>query len=106
MLIEALSLDNGKGKNIDGQNISNIIMQRTQSYWQRVSNSQSGNSFNMVDKLDATSEQYGMLMIAKRHKMIVEKTPWKQCEVGQNVKGRRLTQVKEYKYMDGKNSRA
>ena len=46
-------------------------MQMTQSYWQRVSN-----SFNiMIDKLDATCEQYGMAMNAKKTKtMIVEKT--------------------------------
>ena len=69
-------------------------MQMTQSYWQRVSN-----SFNiMIDKLDATCEQYGMAMNAKKTKtMIVEKTPEKQCEV--NVKGQRLTQVKYYKYL-------
>ena len=46
-------------------------MQMTQSYWERVSN-----SFNiMIDKLDATCEQYGMAMNAKKTKtMIVEKT--------------------------------
>ena len=45
-------------------------MQMTQSYWQRVSN-----SFNiMIDKLDATCEQYGMAMNAKKTKtLIVEK---------------------------------
>ena len=69
-------------------------MQMTQSYWQRVRN-----SFNiMIDMLDATCEQYGMAMNAKKTKtMIVEKTPEKQCEV--NVKGQRLTQVKQYKYL-------
>ena len=47
----------------------------------------------MTDKLDATCEQY-----AKKTKtMIVEKTPEKQCEV--NVKGQRLTQVKQHKYL-------
>ena len=52
----------------------------------------------MIDKLDATCEQYGMAMDAKKTKtMIVEKTPEKQCEV--NVKGQRLTQVKQYKYL-------
>ncbi len=52
----------------------------------------------MIDKLDATCEQYGMAMNAKKTKtMIVEKTPEKQCEV--NVKGQRLTQVKQYKYL-------
>ena len=52
----------------------------------------------MIDKLDATCEQYGMAMNAKKTKtMIVEKTPEKQCEV--NVKGKRLTQVKQYKYL-------
>ena len=39
---------------------------------------------HMIDKLDATCEQ-------------VEKTPEKQCEV--NVKGQRLIQVKQYKYL-------
>ena len=33
----------------------------------------------------------------KTKTMIVEKTPEKQCEV--NVKGQRLTQVKQYKYL-------
>ena len=52
----------------------------------------------MIDKLGATCEQYGMAMNAKKTKsMIVEKTPEKQCEV--NVKGQRLTQVKQYKYL-------
>ena len=48
-------------------------MQMTQLYWQRVSN-----SFNipiMIDKLDATCEQSGMAMNAKKAKtMSVEKT--------------------------------
>ena len=66
-------------------------MQMTQSYWQGVSN-----SFNMFDKLDATCQQYGMAMNAKKTKtMIEEKTPEKQCE----VKGQRLTQVTQYKYL-------
>ena len=53
---------------------------------------------HMIDKLDATCEQYGMAINAKKTKtMIVEKTPEKQCEV--NVKGQRLTQVKQYKYL-------
>ena len=69
-------------------------MQMTQSYWQRASN-----SFKyMNDKQDATCEQYGMAMNAKKTKtMIVEKTPETKCEV--NVKGQRLTQVKQYKYL-------
>ncbi len=69
-------------------------MQMTQSYLQKVSN-----SFDiMIDKLDATCGQYRMAMNAnKTKKMIVEKTPEKQCDV--NVKGQRLTQVKQYKYM-------
>ena len=33
----------------------------------------------------------------KTKPMIVEKTPENQCEV--NVKGQRLTQVKQYKYL-------
>ena len=53
---------------------------------------------HMIDKLDETCEQYGMAMNAKKTKtMIVEKTPEKLCEV--NVKGQRLTQVKQYKYL-------
>ena len=69
-------------------------MQMTQSSWQRASN-----SFTyMNDKQDGTCEQYGMAMNAKKTKtMIVEKTPEKKCEV--NVKGQRLTQVKQYKYL-------
>ena len=52
----------------------------------------------MIDKLDATCEQYGMAMDTKKTKtMIVEKTPEKHCEV--NVKGQRLSQVKQYKYL-------
>ena len=46
---------------------------------------------HMIDKLDATCEQYGMAMNAKKTKtMIVEKIPEKQCEV--NVKGQQLGQ--------------
>ena len=53
---------------------------------------------NVIDKLDVTCEQYGMVNNAKKSKtMIVEKTHEKQCEV--NVKGQRLTQVKQYKYL-------
>ena len=51
----------------------------------------------MIDKLDATCEQYGMATNAKKTKTIVEKTPEKRCDV--NVKGQRLTQVKQYKYL-------
>ena len=41
--------------------------QMTQSYWQRVSK-----SFNiMIDKLDATCEQYGMAMNAKKTKTMI-----------------------------------
>ena len=53
----------------------------------------------MIDKLDATCEQYGMAMnVKKTTTMIEQKTPEKQCEV--NVKGQRLTQVKQYKYLE------
>ena len=42
-----------------------------------------------IDKLDATCEQCGMAMNAKKTTtMILDKTPEKQCEV--NVKGQRL----------------
>ena len=52
----------------------------------------------MIDKPDATCEQYGMAMNAKKTKtMIVEKAPEKQCEV--NVRGQLLTQVKQYNYL-------
>ena len=53
---------------------------------------------HMIDKLDATCEQYGMAMNAKKTKTTIEKnTPEKQWEV--NIKGQRLTQVNEYKYL-------
>ena len=86
------ALEDGEGININGQNITNIryaddtiILAESEQQLQ-----------HMIDKLDATCEQYGMAMNAKKTKtMIVEKTPEKQCEV--NVKGQRLTQVKQYK---------
>ena len=88
------ALEDGEGININGQNITNIryaddtiILAESEQQLQY-----------MIDKLDATCEQYGMAMNAKKTKtMIVEKTPEKQCEV--NVKGQRLTQVKQYKYL-------
>ena len=88
------ALEGGEGININGQNITNIryaddtiILAESEQQLQ-----------HMIDKLDATCEQYGMAMNAKKTKtMIVEKTPEKQCEV--NVKGQRLTQVKQYKYL-------
>ena len=86
------ALEDGKGININGENIVNIrfaddtiILAESEQQLQR-----------MIDKRDATCEQYGMAMNAKKTKtMIVEKTPEKQCEV--NVKGQRLTRVKQYK---------
>ena len=74
--------DDGEGVNINCQNITNIryaddtiILAESEQQLQ-----------NMIDKLDATCEQYGMAMNAKKIKtMIVEKTHDKQCEV--NVKG-------------------
>ena len=74
--------ENGKGININGQNITNIryaddtiILADSEQQLQ-----------HMIDMLDATCEQCGMAMNAKKTKtMIVEKTPEKQCEV--NVKG-------------------
>ena len=91
------ALEDGEGININGQNITNIryaddtiILAESEQQLQ-----------HMIDKLDATCEQYGMAMNAKKTKtMIVEKTPEKQCEV--NVKGQRLTQVKQYKYLGTK----
>ena len=88
------ALEDGEGININGQNITNIryaddtiILAESEQQLQ-----------HMIDKLDATCEQYGMAMNAKKTKtMIVEKTSEKQCEV--NVKGQRLTQVKQYKYL-------
>ena len=88
------ALEDGEGININGQNITNIryaddtiILAESEQQLQ-----------HMIDKLVATCEQYGMAMNAKKTKtMIVEKTPEKQCEV--NVKGQRLTQVKQYKYL-------
>ena len=87
-------LEEEKGINTNGQNITNIryaddtiILAESEQQLQ-----------SMIDKLDATCEQYGMTMNAKKTKtMIVEKTPEKQCEV--NVKGQRLTQVKQYNYL-------
>ena len=83
-----------KGININGQNIINIrysddtiILAESEQQLQC-----------MIHKLDATCEQYGMAMNAKKTKtMIVEKTPEKQCQV--NLKGQRLTHVKQYKYL-------
>ena len=88
------ALEDGKGLNINGQDITNIryaddtiILAESEQQLQ-----------HMIDKLGATCEQYGMAMNVKKTKtMIVEKTPEKQCEV--NVKGQRLTQVKQYKYL-------
>ena len=83
-----------RGINIIGQSIINIryaddtiILAESEQQLQ-----------HMIDKLGVTCEQYGMAMNAKKTKtMIVEKTPEKQCEV--NVKGQRLTRVKQYKYL-------
>ena len=88
------ALEDGEGININGQHITNIIyaddtiiLAESEQQLQ-----------HMIEKLDVTCEQYGMAMNAKKTKtMIVEKTLEKQCEV--NVKGQRLTQVKQYKYM-------
>ena len=92
------ALEDENGININGQNITNIryvdgtiILAESEQQLQR-----------MIDKLDATCEQYGMAMNAKKTKTtIVEKTPEKQCEV--NVKRQRLsdglTQIKQYKYL-------
>ena len=73
------ALEDEKGININGQNITNIryaddtiIMAESEQQLQR-----------MIDKLDATCEQYGMAMNAKKTKtMIVEKTAEKQCDNG------------------------
>ncbi len=86
--------DDGEGKNINGQNITNIryadntiIPAESDQQLQHV-----------IDKIGATCRKYSMAMNAKKTKtMIVEKTPEKQCEL--YVKGQRLTQVKQYKYM-------
>ena len=88
------ALEDGEGININGQNITNIIyaddtiiLAESEQQLQ-----------HMIDKLDATCEQYGMAMNAKKTKtMIVEKTSEKRCEV--NVKGQRLTHVKQNKYL-------
>ena len=78
------ALEDGEGININGQNITNIryaddtiILAESEQQLQ-----------HMIDKLDATCEQYGMAMNAKKTKtMIVETTSEEQCEV--NVKGQR-----------------
>ena len=89
------ALEDGKGININGQNTSNI---RYADNTIILAESEQHLQYYMIDNLDATCEQYGMAMNAKKTKtMIVEKTPEKQCEV--NVKGQRLTQVKQYKYL-------
>ena len=88
------ALEDGEGISINEQNITNIryaddtiILADSEHQLQ-----------HMIDTLDATCEQYGMAMNAKKTKtMIVDKTPQKQCEV--NVKGQRLTQLKQYKYL-------
>ena len=88
------ALEDGEGIHINRQNITNIsyadgIIILAESEQQLK---------HMIDKLDATCEQYGMAMNAKQTKtMIVEKTPEKQC--GVNVKGQQLTQVTQYKYL-------
>ena len=79
------SLEDGEGININGQNITNIIyaddtiiLAESEQQLQ-----------HMIDKIDATCEQYDMAMNAKKTKtMIVEKTPEKQCEV--NVKSQAI----------------
>ena len=43
------------------------------------------------------ANNYGTAMNAKKTTMIIDKTHEKQCEV--NVKGQRLTQVKQCKYL-------
>ena len=71
------ALEDEKGININGHNITNIryaddtiILAESEQQLQRIS-----------DKLDATCEQYGMAMNAKKTKtMIVEKAPKKQCK--------------------------
>ena len=86
-------LEDGAGININGHNITNIryaddtiIMAGSEQQLQR-----------MIDKLYATCEQYGIAVNAKNtNTMIVEKTPEQHYEV--NVKGQRLTQIKQYKY--------
>ena len=93
-ILDKRSTGGRKGININGQSITNIryaddtiILAESEQQLQ-----------GMIDKPDATCEQYGMAMNAKKTKtMIVEKTPEKQCEV--NVKRQRLTQVKQYKYL-------
>ena len=80
-----------------GNILQKSYMPMAQSYWQ-------SNSFNiMIDKLDATCEQYGMEMNAsKTNTMIVEKTSEKQCEVivkGQGLQKSRNTYTREQHYI-------
>ena len=64
------ALEDGNGININGQNITNIsyaddtiILEESEQQLQQI-----------IDKLDATCEQYGMTMNAKKTKtLIVEK---------------------------------
>ena len=90
-----------EGININGQNITNIryaddtiILAESEQQLQ-----------HMIDQLDATCEQYGMAMSAKKTKtMIVEKTHDKQCEV--NVKWQRLTHSSQAMQIPGNNNGA
>ena len=88
------ALEDGKGININGPNITNIKY----AYDTHILAEREQQLQQMIDKLDATCEQYGMAMNAEKTKtLIAEKTPETQCEV--NVKGQRCTQVKQYKYL-------
>ena len=63
------ALEDGEGININGQTITNIRYADD-----TIILAESGQLQHMIDKLDATCEQYGMAMNAKKTKtMIVEK---------------------------------
>ena len=97
LIREALEDRKGNyGININGQTITNIryaddgiILAESEQQLQ-----------HMIDKLDATCEQYFLWYCnecQENKNNDRRETPEKQCEV--NVKGQRLTQVKQYKYL-------
>ena len=78
------ALEDGEGININGQHITNI---RYADH--TIILAESGQQpQHMIDKLDATCEQYSRMHANTTKTMIIENTPEKPCEV--NVKGQRL----------------
>ena len=90
------ALEDGKRIiNINGQNITNIKY----AHDTIILAESEQQLHHMIDKLDATCEQYGMEMNGKKTiTVIVEKTTW-ETKCGKCVKEQQLTQVKEYQYV-------